>query len=134
MTANISAPRGARKSRGVRRLFRQCAAAGVGAGLAAISSAFGADPAVGNSYTAAALPHSAPTGRRSIPARPIDPPNREFKSPAATRRIGRSTLRRSDALDRMRSDAKQSPDQGRMLMVPILAVIPHNRSTNGLQL
>ena len=77
MTANISAPRGARKSRGVRRLFRQCAAAGVGAGLAAISSAFGADPAVGNSYTAAALPHSAPTGDRSIPTRPIDPPNRE---------------------------------------------------------
>ena len=78
MTAKISAPRRARKSRGVRRLFRQCAPATAGVGLAAISmSAFGADPAVGNSYTAAALPHSAPTGRRSIPARPIDPPNRE---------------------------------------------------------
>ena len=78
MTADISAPRGARKSRGVRRMFGQCAAVAVGAGLAAISmSAFGADPAVGYSYTVAALPHSAPTGDRSIPTRPIDPPNRE---------------------------------------------------------
>ena len=132
MTAKISAPRRARKSRGVRRLFGQCAAAAAGARLAAISmSAFGADPAVGYSHTVVASPHFAPTGRRSIPTRPIDPPNREFKSPAATRRIGRSTLRRSDALDRMRSDAKQSPDQGRMLMVPILAVIRQNRSTTG---
>ena len=78
MTAKISAPRRARKSRGVRRLFRQCAPATAGVGLAAISmSAFGADPAVGNSHTVAASPHFAPTGRRSIPARPIDPPNRE---------------------------------------------------------
>ena len=78
MTAKISAPRRARKSRGVRRLFGQCAAAAAGARLAAISmSAFGADPAVGYSHTVAASPHSAPTGRRSIPARPIDPPNRE---------------------------------------------------------
>ena len=78
MTANISAPRGARKSRGVRSIFGQCAAAAAGAGLAAISmSAFVADPAVGYSHTVAALPHSAPTGRRSIPAHAIDAPNRE---------------------------------------------------------
>ena len=78
MTAKISAARRARKSRGVRKLLGQCAAAAAGAGLAAISmSAFGADPAVGYSHTVAASPHSAPTGRRSIPARPIDPPNRE---------------------------------------------------------
>ena len=78
MTAKISEPRRARKSRGVRSIFGQCAAAAAGAGLAAISmSAFGADPAVGNSHTVAASPHFAPTGRRSIPARPIDPPDRE---------------------------------------------------------
>jgi len=78
MTAKISAPRRERRSRGVRRIFGQCAAAAAGAGLAAISmSAFGADPAVGNSHTVAASPHFAPTGRRSIPARPIDPPDRE---------------------------------------------------------
>ena len=78
MTAEISAPRRARKSRGVRRLFRQCTAAAVGVGLAAISmSAFGADPAVSYSHTVAASPHSAPIGRRSIPARPIDRPDRE---------------------------------------------------------
>ena len=41
-------------------------------------SAFSADPAVGYSHTVAASPHSAPTtGRRSIPAHPIDAPNRE---------------------------------------------------------
>jgi len=69
MTAKISAPRRARKSRGVRRLFRQCAPATAGVGLAAISmSAYGADPAVG---------YSVPADRQSIPARPIDPPNRE---------------------------------------------------------
>jgi hypothetical protein len=78
MTAKISAPRHARKSRGVCRLFGQRAAAAAGAGLAAISmTAFGADPAVGYSHTVAASPHSVPAGRRSIPARPIDPPNRE---------------------------------------------------------
>jgi hypothetical protein len=78
MTAKISGPRHARKSRGVRRLFERCATAAAGAGLAAISmSAFGADPAVGYSHTVAASPHSVPAGRRSIPARPIDPPNRE---------------------------------------------------------
>ena len=78
MTAKISAARRARKSRGVRKLLGQCAAAAAGAGLAAISmSAFGADPAVGYSHTVAASPHSVPAGRRSIPARPIDPPNRE---------------------------------------------------------
>jgi hypothetical protein len=78
MTAKISAPRRARKSSGVRSIFGQCAAAAVGAGLAAISmSAFGADPAVGYSRTVAASPHSAPTGRRPIPARPIDPQDRE---------------------------------------------------------
>jgi hypothetical protein len=78
MTAKISAPRRARKSRGVRSIFGQCAAAAAGVGLAAISmSAFGADAAVGYPHTVAAAPHSAPTGRRSIPARPIDPPNRE---------------------------------------------------------
>jgi len=78
MNAKISAPRRERRSRGVRRIFGQCAAAAAGAGLAAISmSAFGADPAVGNSHTVAASPHFAPTGRRSIPARPIDPPDRE---------------------------------------------------------
>ena len=81
MTAKISAPRRARKSRGGRSIFEQCAAAAAGAGLAAISmSAFGADPAVGYSHTVAALPHSAPTGRQSIPAHPVDPvdppPNR----------------------------------------------------------
>jgi hypothetical protein len=78
MTAKISEPCRARKSRGVRTLFERCAAAAAGAGLAAISmSAFGADPAVGYSHTVAASPHSAPTGRRPIPARPIDPPDRE---------------------------------------------------------
>ena len=78
MTAKISSPRRARKSRGVRRIFGQCAAAAVGACLGAISvSAYGADLAVGYSHTVAASLHSAPTGRRSIPARPIDPPDRE---------------------------------------------------------
>ena len=78
MTAKISAPRRARKSRGVRSIFGQCAAAAAGVGLAAISmSAFGADPAVGYSPTVAASPHSVPADRQSIPARPIDPPDRE---------------------------------------------------------
>ena len=78
MTAKISAPRRERRSRGVRRIFGQCAAAAAGAGLAAISmSAFGPDPAVGYSHTVAASPHSVSAGRRSIPARPIDPPDRE---------------------------------------------------------
>ena len=82
MTAKISAPGRARKSRGVRSIFGQCAAAAAGAGLAAISmSAFGADPAVGYSHTVAASPHFAPTGCRSILARPIDPPNRESNRP-----------------------------------------------------
>jgi hypothetical protein len=53
-------------------------AAAVGVCLGAISvSAYGADPAVGYSHTVAASLHSAPTGRRSIPSRPIDPPDRE---------------------------------------------------------
>jgi hypothetical protein len=78
MTAKISSPRRARKSRGVRSIFGQCAAAAVGACLGAISvSAYGADLAVGYSHTVAASLHSAPIGRRSIPARPIDPPDRE---------------------------------------------------------
>jgi hypothetical protein len=75
MTAEISTRRGAR--RGVRRIFGHCAAAAAGAGLAAVSmSAFGADPAAGYSPAVAASSHSAPTGRQSIPARPIDHPNR----------------------------------------------------------
>jgi 2-polyprenyl-6-methoxyphenol hydroxylase-like FAD-dependent oxidoreductase len=50
----------------------------IGACLGAISvSAYGADLAIGYSRAVAASPHSAPTGRRSIPARPIDPPDRE---------------------------------------------------------
>ena len=78
MTAKISAPRRARKSRGGRSIFEQCAAAAAGVGLAAISmSAFGADPAVDYSRAVAASQHSAPTGHRSIPLHPIDPPNRE---------------------------------------------------------
>jgi hypothetical protein len=82
MTAKISAPRPARKSRGVRGIFGRCATAAAGAGLAAISmGALGADLAPGYSHTVAASPHSAPTGRQSIPARPVDPPNRESNRP-----------------------------------------------------
>ena len=78
MTAKISVPRRARKRSGVRSIFGRLATAAVGAGLVAISmNAFGADPAVGYSHTVAASPHSASTGRRSIPASLIDPPDRE---------------------------------------------------------
>ena len=104
MTAKISAPRRARKSRGVRRLFGQCAAAAAGARLAAISmSAFGADPAVGYSHTVVASPHFAPTGRRSIPTRPIDPPNREPNRP----------LQRAALVDQLYDDLMRS--SGRVL-------------------
>jgi hypothetical protein len=82
MTAKISTRRGARKSRGVRRIFGQCAAAVAGVWLAAISmSAFGADPAAGYSRAVATSSQSAPTGRQSIPARPIDPPDAELNRP-----------------------------------------------------
>ena len=99
MTAKISAMRRERKSRGVRRLFGQCAAAAAGARLAAISmSAFGADPAVGYSHTVVASPHFAPTGRRSIPTRPIDPPNREPNRP----------LQRAALVDQLYDDLMRS--------------------------
>ena len=64
--------------RAVRRLIGRGILVAIGACLGAISvSAYGADLAVGYSHTVAASLHSAPTGRRSIPARPIDPPDRE---------------------------------------------------------
>jgi len=64
-------------SRGVRRIIGRGALAAIVAGLSGISvSAYGADLETGYSRTIAAPPRSAPAGRRSIPARPIDPPLR----------------------------------------------------------
>ena len=67
--------------RSVRRLIGRGILVGIGAGLGAISvSAYGLDLAVGYSRTVVTTPHSAPAGRRSIPAHPVDlvdpPPNR----------------------------------------------------------
>ena len=65
-------------SRVVRRIIGRGALAAIVAGLSAISlSAAGADLETGYSHAVAAPPRSAPAVRRSTPARPIDPPDRE---------------------------------------------------------
>ena len=66
-------------SRAVRRITERCALAAIIAGIIAISSAYGADLETGYSRAIAAPPRSAPAVRRSIPARPIDPPDAEPK-------------------------------------------------------
>jgi hypothetical protein len=54
---------------------RRFAAMAVGAGFFAISvSSFGADLGTGYSTAIAVRPQAAPTGRRPLPAHPIDPP------------------------------------------------------------
>jgi hypothetical protein len=59
--------------RAVRSIIRQWALAAIGAGLGAISvSAAGADLGTGYSRTVALPSHSAPAGRRSILAQPVD--------------------------------------------------------------
>ena len=66
--------------RAVRRIIGRGALAAIVAGLSAIFvSAYGADVQTGYSRTVAAPPRSAPAVRRSIPARPIDPPDAEPK-------------------------------------------------------
>jgi hypothetical protein len=55
---------------------RRFAAMAVGAGFFAISvSSFGADLGTGYSTAIAVPPQAAPTGRRPIPAHPVDPPD-----------------------------------------------------------
>ena len=69
-------------SRGVRRIIGRGALAAIVAGLSAIFvSAYGADVQTGYSRTVAAPPRSAPAVRRSIPARPIDPPDAKSNRP-----------------------------------------------------
>jgi len=66
------------KSRAVRRIIGRGALAAIVTGLGAISvSAYGADLEAGYSRAVSAPPRPAPAVRRSIPARPIDPPDRE---------------------------------------------------------
>ena len=68
--------------RAVRRIIGRGALAAIVAGLSAIFvSAYGADVQTGYSRTVAAPPRSAPAVRRSIPARPIDPPDAELNRP-----------------------------------------------------
>ena len=71
-------------SRAVRRIIKRGGLAAIAAGLGVISvSMYGVDPAVGYSQALAAAPHSSPTGRRSIPASPINlqvrEPNRQLQ-------------------------------------------------------
>ena len=58
------------------------------------------------------------------PGQPDRSPGSGTKSPGATRRIGRSTLRRSNALVRMRAGVEQSLDRGRMLKTVLFARNP----------
>jgi len=65
-------------SRAVRRIIGRGALAAIVTGLGAISvSAYGADLEAGYSRAVSAPPRPAPAVRRSIAARPIDPPDRE---------------------------------------------------------
>ena len=65
-------------SRAVRRIIGRGALAAIVTGLNAISiSAYGADLETGYSRAVAAPPRSAPAVRRSNPARPIGPQDRE---------------------------------------------------------
>ena len=64
--------------RAVRRIIGPGALAAIVAGLGAISiSAYGAELEASYSRAVAAPPRLAPAVRRSIPARPIDPPDAE---------------------------------------------------------
>ena len=63
-------------SKGVRSTIGRGALAAIVTGLGVISvNAYGADLETGYSRAVAAPPRSAPAVRRSIPARPIDPPD-----------------------------------------------------------
>ena len=78
MTVEAFSATGHITSRVVRRIIGRGALAAIVAGLSAISvSAHGADLGTGYSRAVAAPPRPAPAVRRSIPARPIDPPDRE---------------------------------------------------------
>jgi hypothetical protein len=87
MTAKISAPRRARKSRGVRSIFGQCAAAAVGAGLAAISmSAFGADLATGPIRPIPAQNQVISTGAHPLTSQPSAAPGAKLEDLAVQAR------------------------------------------------
>jgi len=65
-------------SRAVRRIIRRGALAAIVTGLGMISvGAYGAELETGYSRAVPTPPRSAPAVRRSTPARPIDPPDRE---------------------------------------------------------
>ena len=117
-------------SRAVRRIIKRGGLAAIAAGLGVISlSMYGVDPAVGYSQALAAAPHSSPTGRRSMPASPINLQVREPNRQLQPRGTGRSTLRRFDALIRMQADAEQNLDRG-MLKIALVPAIQRKRSAS----
>jgi hypothetical protein len=86
-------------SRAVRRIIGRGALAAVAVGLGAISvSAHGGALETGYSHAVAASPHSAPAGRRSAPARPVDPPDAESNRP----------VQRAALVDRLYDDLMRS--------------------------
>ena len=88
MTVQIIPVRHPVTSRAVRRMIGRCALAAAAAGCLAISlSAFGADQETGYTSAIAVPSHSAPAGRRSMPAHPTDPPDAKPDRPAQRTRI-----------------------------------------------
>ena len=86
--------------RAVRRIIGRCALAAILTGLGATSvSAAGSDLETGYSRIVALPSRSAPAGRRSIPAHPVDPvdppPNRFVQRPELVDQLYETLMRSS---------------------------------------